>query len=181
MRKIIVGFLALTVLFSSCGTGDGDSMSKSDRLAIIKELEDKAFSDVNKFDTTSALALVKNYSQFCDENKEDELSPAYLFKAGDLSMALRKSTMAIDFFNRIVNDYPDFEKVAYSMFLVAFIYDDQLKDYDAAKKSYNAFIEKYPDHEMTDAARFSIKNLGKSPEELIREFEKKSDTTEVQI
>lgn len=181
MKKLIVGFLCLSILVSSCGSGDGDSMSNSDRLKIIKELEDKAYSDINKFDTTAALALVKNYAQYCDENKEDEMSPVYLFKAGDLSMALRKSTMAIDFFNRVINDYPEFDKVAYSMFLVAFIYDDQLKDYEAAKMSYNAFIEKFPDHEMTDAARFSIKNLGKSPEELIREFEKNNDTTKVQI
>lgn len=181
MKKIVFGFLSISILICSCGTGNGDSMSKSDRLQIIKELEDKAYSDVNKFDTTSALALVKNYSQYCDENKDDEMSPVFLFKAGDLSMAMRKSTIAIDFFNRIINDYPEFDKVAYSMFLVAFIYDDQLKDYESAKNSYNAFIEKYPDHEMTDAARFSIKNLGKSPEELIQEFEQKQDTTEVQI
>ena len=93
-------------------------------------------------------------------------------------MALHKPQNAIDYFNRVIKDYPDFDKVPYCMFLKGFIYEDQVKDYDKARQAYEAFIEAYPDHDMTEAARFSIKNLGKSAEDLIQEFQQKEDTSQ---
>lgn len=183
MRKTLYTIAAIAIfLISSCGDGTKEgTMSKNDRLTLIQEMEDKAYADMDKFDTTIALGLVKNYDIFCDENPDDEMSPNFLFKAADLCMALNKSQLALEFYNRIIDDYPDYQKVPYCMFLKGFVYEDQLNDFDAAKEAYTEFIEKYPDHDMAEAAKFSIKNLGKSPEELIREFEKKQDTTQVQI
>jgi TolA-binding protein len=59
------------------------------------------------------------------------------------------------------------------MFLKAFVYEDQLHDLNKAKKYYEEFLEKYPDSDFADDARISLQNLGKSPEELIKEFEEK--------
>ena len=177
-KNILIAFVAFIM---ACGSTDESGMSRDERLKVITELEQKAFADVDQFDTTMALALVNNYSKFVAENPEDELSPNFLFKAGDMAMGLGRPHRAIDLFQKIISDYPDHDKVSFAMFLTAFIYEDQLKDLDKAKVTYEAFIEAYPDHDMTDAAKFSLKNLGKSPEDLIREFEENQDTTQAQI
>jgi outer membrane protein assembly factor BamD (BamD/ComL family) len=179
MKKLM--YLLLLTGFIACGgeIKEGE-LPRAERLEVINELEDKAFSDIEKFDTTAALALVNNYARFASENPQDELTPAFLFKAGDLCMAMHKPELAIQYMDEVINNYKDFEKTPYCMFLKGFIYEDQLRDLVKAKESYEAFIKAYPDHEMTDAAKFSIKNLGKSPEELIQEFEEKNDSTQVE-
>jgi TolA-binding protein len=97
-----------------------------------------------------------------------------LFKAGDLAMNLGMGQKAISFFDRILKDYPDFEKVPQSLFLKGYIYENEIGDLNTAKKIYEDFLQKYPDDEFADDAEVSIKNLGKSPEELIKEFEQNS-------
>ena len=175
-------FIVALASLIACGGGNNNGgMDRSERIEIIKGLEDKAFQDVENFDTTMALALVNNYAKFAEENPEDDLTPNFIFKAGDLSMALRKSNLAIGYFSQIIENYPEFERLPYCMFLKAFIYEDQIGDLEKAKAGYEEFIRKYPDHDMAEAARFSIKNLGKSPEDLINEFEQNRDTTEAGI
>ncbi len=57
------------------------------------------------------------------------------------------------------------------MYLKAYVYENYLGDLEHAKMIYIEFLEKYPDNEFADDAEISIQNLGKSPEELIRQFE----------
>jgi len=84
------------------------------------------------------------------------------------------SQKAIELFDRLMVEYPDYEKVPECLFMKAFIYDNNLQEYDKAKEVYLEFLEKYPDDEFADDARASINNLGKSLEEIIREFEEKN-------
>lgn len=46
-----------------------------------------------------------------------------------------------------------------------------MADYKNAEKYYKLFLEKYPNNDFTDDAEISLKNLGKTPEQLIEEFE----------
>ena len=175
MKKML--YAASLALLAACSGGPKEpEMSADERIALIQEIEEKSFGQGGEFNKTSALALIKNYALFADENPEDERAPAFLFKAGDISMGLEKSKLAIDYFNRVIDDYPEYEKVPYCMFLKGFVFENQIKDLSKAESSYRTFIEKYPDHDMTEAAKFSLQNLGKSPEQLIREFEEKNAT-----
>lgn len=55
----------------------------------------------------------------------------------------------------------------------AFIYENQLHGAEKAKKLYEEFMKKYPDHELAKDVKFSLDHIGKSDEELIKEFEAK--------
>jgi len=179
MKKILASLTVVISLGIACqDTPKEDEMSQKDRLKVITELEEQVFGASGDFNTTGMLSLVNNYGKYASENPDDEMTPGYLFKAGDISMGLEKGEMAIGFFNNIIENYPDFERVGYCYFLRAFIYENNLNDLENAKAAYLQFIEKYPDHEMTESAKFSLKNLGKSPEQLIREFEKQDQTTQ---
>jgi len=55
--------------------------------------------------------------------------------------------------------------------LKAYIYENLLSNLGLAQKTYRDFLSLYPDHELSDDAEAALLNLGKSPEELVREFE----------
>lgn len=169
--------LSIVMMITSCGGGGGETdgkISKEDRMKAIKSIEDELFADPANFNFGSATALVKNYDLYATENPEDENAADYLFKAGEMSASMNKGKEAVAFFERVYTDYPEYEKVAYALFMKGFVLENNVQDIDAARKVYEEFIAKYPDHPMSESARFSIRNLGKSPEELIKEFEAKN-------
>ncbi len=149
---------------------------KTKKLTEIKTLEDELFSDESKMiDRTQANELIGLYIAYTDEFPEDTEAAEYLFKAGDMAMNLNMPRKAVQVFDRILNDYPNFEKTPQCLFLKGYVYENNLGDLQTAKEIYEEFIEKYPDDEFADDAEVSIKNLGKTPEELIKEFEEQAN------
>lgn len=106
-------------------------------------------------------------------NPKDEENPTWLHRAAETARSIKLFPKAIEFYEWIYNGYPNSEKAPQALFLHGFTLDNDLKQYDEAKKQYEAFIKKYPDNEFADDAQFLLNNLGKSEEELIRSFEKK--------
>jgi len=45
---------------------------------------------------------------------------------------------------------------------------------------YREFLQKYPNHEFADDAELSLKNLGKTPEELLEQFQKTATGDSIQ-
>lgn len=173
IKRIVNLILVPAMLITACSS-PGDNLKSS-----IKAMEDSLFADETKMiDRQKARDLIKLYVQFADENPEDKDTPATLFKAGDLSMNLNMPRQAIQLFDRIMANYPDFEKAPQCLFLKGYIFENDLKDLKMAKQIYEEFLVKYPDDEFADDAQISIQNLGKSPEELIREFEEKAKQQE---
>jgi tetratricopeptide (TPR) repeat protein len=149
------------------------------KMTAIKTLEDSLFSDETKIiDRAKANELITLYIDFADNFKDDKRAAENLFKAGDMAMNLNMPHKAIQIFDRIMNDYADFKKSPQCLFLKGYIYENDLKDLANAKKFYEEFLLKYPNDEFADDAEISIQNLGKTPEELIREFEEKSKLQE---
>ena len=128
-----------------------------------------------KFDQNRASETVEVYLAFVDRYTDDELTPEYLFKAADLLRALRKSEEALRYYQQICDDFPDFDKVPHSLFLQGFVYENDLKDMAKAEAKYKEFLSKYPDHDLADDVEFSLQYLGKSPEDIIKQFENTED------
>ncbi|MCD4698052.1 MAG: tetratricopeptide repeat protein [Bacteroidales bacterium] len=169
LKNTLYYSIFLSVIFVACGSPD-----KKLKMTI-KNLEDSLFADETRMiDRTKARDLIDLYIQLADENPDDTETPLTLFKAADMSMNLNMPRQAIQLFDRIMNSYPEFEKTPQCLFLKGYIFENDLKDLKTAEQIYKEFLEKYPDDEFADDAEISIKNLGKSPEQLIREFEEKA-------
>jgi TolA-binding protein len=148
--------------------------SKINSYDKIKSLEKELMSMVPApVDTVKARDLMNAYMDYAKKYPDDSNAVIFLFKAANISMNINKAKLAIDLFDQIIIDYPKFIKMPDCMFLKAFVYDDKLKDYGKAKKAYESFLIKYPTHEFAESAKASIENLGKTPEQLIHEFEAK--------
>jgi len=173
VKSFGIFLMILSIFLASCeGPTDKSEEKEQSIEASIAELEKELFnSNQSKLDKRKALDLVNLYVKYVDKYPDEPISPEYLFKASDISMNLNRPRKTIQLFDRILTEYPNYNKTPSALFLKAFVYEDQLHDYDQAKKYYELFLEKYPNSDFADDAEVSVKNLGKSPEELIREFE----------
>lgn len=145
--------------------------------AKIQAAEDDLFSaDEGFIDKEKALQLVDMYVDFTNAYPEDSLASEYLFKAAEFCLNLGEGQRAIGYYDRVINEYPGFRKAPECLFLKGYIFENYLGDLENAKAIYLEFIERYPNNEFADDAEVSIQNLGKTPEELIRQFEEQQST-----
>ena len=126
------------------------------------------------FNREAALKTVNIYANTVKEYPSTKLAADYLFKAGEISSSLNNSNEAIAFFKNAYDNYPDFKKASYCLFLQAFIYENQLHQLGEAEQLYREVIKKFPDEKIAQDAKACIDNLGKTDEELIKEFEAKN-------
>ncbi|MCX6272478.1 MAG: tetratricopeptide repeat protein [Bacteroidetes bacterium] len=152
----------------------GPSMQKrSQKIAEMeKALVDPGTGMINK---PKAKALIAEYESFVKDFPKDTISPAYLLKGAEIQLQAATPQEAIATLDRIMNNYPEFRKVAHCLFLKGFIYENNLGDLENAKSCYLEFLRKYPRDDFADDAQAMLNNLGKSPDELIREFEAKAE------
>jgi len=167
--------IALTVL-------SGCSPSREKSVKTITSLETRLFAPAAMgFDKVKADSLLLAYESFLKHFPEDSLTMKFTFKAANLSMNMGDGTKAIELFDKFIEKYPDNPKASVSMFFKAYIYENQIKNLDKAKEIYLQFIEKYPNGDFTNDARIALKNLGKSPEQMIREFEEQRKADSIRV
>lgn len=172
-RLAYSGLLLILVLFVSCS--EQKKMEKK-----IASLENELFSDeTQSIDREKTTQLVDAYVAFADAYPQDTKAVDYLFSAGNVAMNLLDPKKAIAIFDRIIKNYPEFDKVPHCLFLKAYTYENELRQLGQAEMLYHEFLEKYPGHDFADDAELSLKNLGKSPEELIMEFEQRNQSDSI--
>jgi TolA-binding protein len=175
LSRLLILIAVIAVSFTQC---------KPDPRARITELEKKISSEDFAMDEKgmqTANELIDAYLAYAESQKDSPEAPEYLYKAADLSLNLNKSKEALDLYNRIIYQYPDFKKDPECLFLMGYIYENHLQNYGKAKEIYEQFIKKYPTHDFADDAAISIENMGMSPEELIRKFEAKNKASKDSI
>jgi outer membrane protein assembly factor BamD (BamD/ComL family) len=154
-------------------------------ITACKPSRDKMVMDIQKFEKVvysqktftfikaKGDSLMKMFEDFVTRFPSDSLSPAYLFKAANLAITENDGNKALSLLDQFIQKYPDHPKVPYCAFFKGFVYENILKNLDLAKENYLIYIEKYPNDDFVKDARIAINNLGKSPEQMIREFEAK--------
>lgn len=148
---------------------------KSPKEKLAEEIhtaEKNLFADsAQSMNNATAQKVVDFYTTFANKFPGDSLAPEYLFKAGDVSSGMSAYTRSLGYFNELRTKYPDHPKASTSLFLMGFINENSLNDTAAARRYYTEFLEKYPNHEMAQSAAFSLQNMGKSADELVKMFQ----------
>lgn len=166
--RIYMTVLVLAVFITAC------KPSKEKELQKIKELEDRILGEnPNSIDGVGAYNLQTAYTGFYQNFPDASETPGLIFKAADMCVNLRWSKQAIDFLNIIISEYPEYDKAPDALFMLGFVYDHLVDDDAKAGEYYRKYIDQYPEHIFVRDANASIRNLGKSDEEIIREFEQK--------
>lgn len=174
MRSIVLFVVAVAAL-NSCSSNQKPA-SESDLVAArIDSLEAILFVESEEpADPQAGMELVRAYAKYYESNRFDSTAVDMLFKAGEVSMGIGQGNLAVKYFSTISKKHNDFYKAPEALFLTGFCEENLNEDTAAARFYYEKFISTYPDHRLSDDARFSIQNMTMTDEELIKMFEEKA-------
>ncbi|TNE51128.1 MAG: tetratricopeptide repeat protein [Bacteroidetes bacterium] len=125
--------------------------------------------------------LAKNFIEISDgysilvEQANPNKHVDLIMRAAKLAKSVGDPNTALRFFYNVAEKKPDHPKAPEALFMMGYIYANDLKDIEKARSTYESFLERYPnDPDYADDAAMEIKFLGMSPEEIIRQFEQNS-------
>jgi tetratricopeptide (TPR) repeat protein len=152
-----------------------DSTSKKDDCeTMLQECEqyDKIFLNATNLDANVALKGVVAFNNYANLCHNDSLGAIYILKAGQICQVINDYDRAKTMFEKCINDFPKFNNRGAAMFLLAQLYDGNTpyKNENEAKIIYQKIIKEYPKSSFAEDAKSAIKYLGKSDEEMVKEF-----------
>jgi tetratricopeptide (TPR) repeat protein len=192
--QLIILAIIISTATSCTSTDSKDSSGKSGEPKLVKagdgyeylDMDKQAYLDeiealTEKADKTKAgkeknalyLQMARYYASYAYKYPDDEKAPEYLYLAAQSYNTVENGQQAVMFLEKFVKEYKDHPRYPNTLFMLAFFYENSVKNLEKAEQYYKRFIEEFPEHELADDAEQSIKNLGKSPEEIVREFEEK--------
>ena len=174
MRFVLMLMSALIISSCSQNNSEEKSSPEADLLVKISELETQVFNSAAVLNAPKAKELYTLYIGYADNHLSSDSSAEFLFKAGELMIGTEEYEKAIGIFDRLVTNYPEYEKSPQASYLQGFIYDEYLDKKGKAKERYEAMIDAYPRHPLANDARASIQLLGMSQEEILKMLEEKN-------
>lgn len=176
---------ASTVILSSLATNFPDFEKSTEIKSVVQEvkpmdivnrlaasrMENPDQFGINRVATTAYVDACEAYAL---ANPTSNKSPELLFDAAEMAKLLRTNNKALGLYDWMIQKYPDYSKTPTALFIKAFMLENELNNLELAKAAYEEFLEKYPDNDFADDARFSLENLGRSPEEVLKMIEQQN-------
>jgi tetratricopeptide (TPR) repeat protein len=116
-------------------------------------------------------AILEGYALSLDSSQEAKKAEL-LFEAGNANRAVGNFARAVAFYQLVATNKADLQKAANSQFMMAFVFENDMQALPQAKAAYEAFLQNFPKSEMAADARIALANLGKSPEQMLKELQK---------
>ena len=165
-KKVIITIILTSAILAACTSSRDKSIDR------INSLESRIYSEkAVTFNKASSDSLLKMYEDFIVQFPSDSLAPVYLFRAANLTMTAGDGNKAISLLDQFILKYPGHPKAPVCLFFKAFVYENLLRNLPMARENYLLYIEKFPNGEFVKDANMSVRNLGKTPEQMIMEFE----------
>ncbi|MFC1800161.1 peptidyl-prolyl cis-trans isomerase [Candidatus Eisenbacteria bacterium] len=132
---------------------------------VRKEISDLLAPEVRDRVRDEVVAdLMSRYDvEFLVQSETEPASPEDLFKLASEEPNARKK---IEYYEQFMETYPDNERVYEAMFMIGFTFAEDLGSYDEAQKVFEDFLEKHPESDLSDDARWMLENMrsGEEPE-----------------
>lgn len=135
-----------------------------------------AVSDPNsgRLNMQASKDFAKIARELADSFPADTMSAMPFYRSAEVVRAMNDPKRAAVIYQDVYDRYPSFSKAPEALFMLAFTYDEDLKDLEAAKATYTKFLENHPNHTFADDTEMLLKNLGKSDEDILKELEDKT-------
>lgn len=167
MRKSYLVFLIIIGVFLiSCSSeNEKDLMSKAQT-----QLREGSYAEA-----LSSLEKITNEFPKTSEAGTAFLEMAKLYQGRAIKNVDDKESFlkAVEYYQVVYNEYPDLKNndgdlvAPGALFMCGFLLANEINDIETAEKTYNLFLEKYPDHELAGSAKVELENLGLTPEEIL--------------
>ncbi|HKJ68614.1 MAG TPA: tetratricopeptide repeat protein [bacterium] len=94
------------------------------------------------------------------EGLTDSLRAKTLFALAENAGNREKHSDAIDYYQKIVDEYGSTPWGPKAQFMIGYTYANVIHDYKKAKQAYQRFLDVYPTDDLVTAVRFEVKYLG---------------------
>lgn len=165
MKPIVLKlFLSILVAASAISCGD----SKKSQLDEIESLEmqvsnlgpAKERRDLQK-------VLIGKYRSYVQSHPADEHNPEMIYKTAMLQAdPFAEYHECVKLLEQLRREYPEHPRAENALFLIAYTYSENLKDYEKARHLYTSFLDRYPNSELVTSVQFELDNMGKPIEEI---------------
>lgn len=167
MKRTLKIMLALVMAFGMFACGEKKITEKE-----LQELEATVLNPEAPINAEAVPEVVEKFCKFVEQNPEDVNAPDWLFKALDLSVNFLEPEKSLAIGNQFIESYPDNDRTPMVMFVLgSMVYEEKLQDYDKAREIYETILAKYPDSDFVPSVEAALRFLGKTPEEIVKEFE----------
>lgn len=167
MKKVLRIMVAVVLAFGLFACGEKKITEQE-----LKDLEAVVLSPDAPINAEVVPEVVEKYCKFVEQNPDDVNAPAWLFKALDLSVNFLEPEKCIAIGNKFVDCYPDNDRTPMVMFVLgSMVYEEKLQDYGKAREMYEKILSDYPESDFVPSVEAALRFLGKTPEEIVREFE----------
>lgn len=168
IMKKLFSFAILSVLLFAC-QNDPVAALEQKLVELDKAMGGAAVTDKSKAD--EFIKASEELAALVEKSNPDKYINLML-KAAGLAKTVQQPQKAIELYQKVVDKYPQHKKAPTALFMIGFVQENDLNQLEQAKATYESFLVKYPnDPDFTDDAQNALKLLGKSPEEIIKEFE----------
>lgn len=166
-------------LLAACGPKAGRKTppSQAQMAQQFRDMENRLAQNLNQMaiDTATADSLVNLGMEYAAQFHQDSLAPQFLFRAADVARGIGETGLSVSIWGKVSREYQDSPYAPEALFLMAFTLDNDLRDTARARQGYEDFLRQYPKHPLAGNAGELLRVLqsGKTPEDLIREFQQK--------
>ncbi len=153
MKTISIAVILITALFAGCG--------KESEQSLWNKVE--ASRATNNADSTIMVCqtLLKEYPA-------GTLAPGALYMIAETYYRGKHDPRtATGYYRLFIEKHPDLAQTPVAMFLLGFIYNNDIRNMDSARVGYQQFLAKYPTHDLAASAKFELDNLGKSADDIL--------------
>lgn len=161
------GFLALSFLLLICACETKKDLALKKISALESQLQQLKDTAENR---PVAEEVLIEYNAFIQTYPDSEEAPELLFKSGEVLKGMGAYLKSAKAFHKVYSKFPNTKLAPIALFQQAHCFE-ALDQIATAKKSYETFIERYPNHAYIHEAKGMIKMLHLSDEELINQFQ----------
>ena len=154
VAKIVLGIFVAGSWWGGCGQQSAEELFAAGEAAAA--------------DPATADQAVAHFTTFLERFDESPKAPEALRKLAGLAQQQGKMQEAIGYYERVLAEYPDSEHGDEAQFMIAFIYEEYIRDLEEARRAYQRVIEHYPDSELAASARHLLPNIGRAPQEWVQ-------------
>ena len=95
----------------------------------------------------------------CSSNSKSKKTEQELYTEAQNFSEKGEYISAIKTYEEIMKSFPESPRAYKAQFLIAFVYSENLKAYEKAKENYKTLIEKYPNCDLADDAKYMMKTM----------------------
>ncbi|MCS6929923.1 MAG: tetratricopeptide repeat protein [Saprospiraceae bacterium] len=128
-------------------------------------------AEVNRQTAEKFLQTAEGYAILIEDPDPNKAARLYV-QAASLARSIGEPRTSLRLYYHVAEQMPQQKSAPLALFMMGILYEDDLKELDNAKRTYEEFLRRYPnDPEYADDVKAALKNLGTPLEELIKRFE----------